>query len=323
MSVLAPATTKLSTLVTTVVVGVALFMLLTWKLACDGCLREVSTGSAVAMPSLMAAGSNSPDASVEARSVIGPDSASNRSTAQIEEALFVKGSLRGTDHPAWGFVRGEPIAPKRALRDRFDYYLLALSEASMTELTALVRAHAERDLGLAAAADIIGVWERYLRLQRHAFQHVANPADRASMQVALQEHQQVRQVHLGMHWAQAFYGEEEKSLADTLAQAADSPLPRRDAAQALFVPPAGTDPQALHQQRVAQFGASAADRLHKLDEQDAQWARRLADVRAEVDALRLSAGLSDVQRDEAIARFLERSYPDASDRLRASALLGV
>lgn len=246
-----------------------------------------------------------------------------RSVAAIEQSLFVTGSLRGTDRPAWGTARGEPLRPNRALRDRFDHYLLAMGEATVGELTAVLAAHAERDLGAATAADVLAVWQRYLALQRHAFQQVANPADPASMQAALQEHRQVRQSVLGLHWAQAFYGDDEAMLEATLSAPPGRNAQEGDVERRLLSPPPGTDPAALHRQRVAHFGVGVADRLQAVDAEDAAWDLRLGRARADVEALRGDPSRSEPQRDAALARYLQEAYPDATERLRASAQLGL
>ncbi len=325
MLALPQAMKKGARLTSAVLVGVVLVTLVIWRLACGDCLRDVSASGPVLLPSLMAAGGNTAEPSDRTASpaVVSPNSGLLRPMAQVEEALFVKGSLRGTDYPSWGTLRGEPVKPNRALRDRFDYYLLALNEASLAELTALVRMHAERDLGAQAAADILAVWERYLKLQQHAFKFAANPADPSSMQAALQEHQQVRQSTLGMHWAQAFYGEEEKLLANDLTQALSGQPAKANEEHVLFQPPPGTDPQLLHQQRTERFGAEAAQRLRDLDDEAAKWEQRLARARTEIDAIRSNPGYSPPQRDDAIARYLDGAYPAATERLRAEGLLGI
>jgi lipase chaperone LimK len=304
--------------------GLLAVLLLTGTLACGDCLRGLQAGG-LQMPSLLAAGAvdNAPS---PARPVA-DHAAELRPLAQVEEALFVKGSLRGTEFPDWGTARGEPVMPNRRLRDRFDYYLLALGEASLGELTALVKAHAERDLGAATAAEVVSVWQHYLQLQQHAFRFSADPADPQSMQVALQEHRQVRQAILGVHWAQAFYGEEEGAAAADIERrrhAGGTPVASEgDSARTLWQPPPGTDPAVLFRQRADKFGAEAAQRLQALDEEEARWDQRIAAARAHIEGLRRDPGLSAPQRDDAIARHLEQAFPDASERLRANGLVGA
>lgn len=247
-----------------------------------------------------------------------------RTVAEIQQALLVKGSLRGVDLPPWGSVRGQPLKPNRTLRDRFDFYLLAMGEASLAELSKLLRAHAEQDLGPDLATGIYAIWERYLQLQAYTFVRVANPADIGSMQAALQEHQQVRQQLLGAAWAKAFYGEDEAQLAGDIDRImSGGELNKPDPDQALFSPPQGMDPQALHEQRVARFGKDKADRLKELDDAEAEWMHRVEAVRGQVHTLKQSAHLSTLQRNQAISNLMDSAFPDAIEKMRASGLVGL
>lgn len=249
---------------------------------------------------------------------------SSRTPAQLDEALRVKGSLRGVDLPPWGSVRGQALKPNRALRDRFDFYLLAMGEASLQELGKLMHSHAEQDLGPELATGIYAIWERYLQLQSHRFVHAANPADLASMQAALQEHQQVRQQVLGAVWAKAFYAEDEAQLAADIDRVMNGGnLNKPDPDQALFAPPQGTDPDALYQQRAARFGKDKAQRLKELDDAEADWNRRIDTVRAQVQTLKQSAHLSTLQRNQAISSLMDTAFPDPAEKMRASGLVGL
>jgi lipase chaperone LimK len=307
----------MGTLGAVLVAGVA------WKLACGDCLDSRSQATPAAGPSVIGLAAE-PAAAASAAQAGATGTAADRPLAQIEQALFAKGSLRGTEAPPWGVGRDQPLKPNRALRDRFDYYLLALGEASLSELTALVSAHAERDLGPKTAAEVMQVWARYLQLQQHAFQVVARPDDPLSMQAALQEHRQVRQSLLGMHWAEAFYGDEEKQLSHDIEQKLKGASARPvDAERTLMMAPsAGADPQALFRQRSEKFGAQAAQRLAELDREEAEWARRVAAAQAKVQELKQSPQLSDPQRAAAIRQYLDGAFPEPSERLRAAGLVG-
>ncbi len=103
-------------------------------------------------PSLMAAGSHAADDAAVALPSSGGATAAG-ALDPVEQRVFVEGSLRGTDFPAWGVPDGGPLQPNRALRDRFDHYLLGMGEATLAELGALVKRHAVRDLGAATAAE--------------------------------------------------------------------------------------------------------------------------------------------------------------------------
>lgn len=275
-------------------------------------------GSSGDMPSLMAAGSHADRPEPDPAAPM-PDADWQRA----ERAVFRDGSLRGTDLPAWGVARGEALVPNRLLRDRFDHYLLAASELGRPALDALVAAHARRDLGEPLAAEVLALWERYLRLQHHAFQQVARPGDLASMTTALQEHRQVRQTLLGVHWAQAFYGEEEARLAAEIERARAGSPPPQDPVAALLEPPPGTSPAELHRRRVDAFGPERARALQRIDEEDAAWQQRIAAARAEVQAVLANPALSGPQREASLAELINTRFPAPSEQLRALGLLGL
>lgn len=270
------------------------------------------------MPSLMAAGSHA-DRPEPETSAPSPDA----DWQEAERAVYREGSLRGTDFPAWGVARGETLVPNRMLRDRFDHYLLGAGEVARPVLDALVAAHARRDLGEPLATQVLDIWERYLRLQHHPFQHVARPGDLPSMTTALQEHRQVRQTLLGVHWAQAFYGEEETRLAAEIERARTGTPQPRDAMAALLDPPAGSDPAEVHRRRVEAFGAERAQALQRIDDEDAAWQQRIAAARAEVRSVLGNPALSGPQREAALAELIGARFPAPSEQLRALGLLGL
>lgn len=304
-------------------IGTALIVAMAWYLACGDCRRDTPNVAVAAAPS-----SIHPPQELTQRRAASPDAAAlpasaARTTAYLEQALFVKGSLRGTAPPPWGVGRDEPLKPNRALRDRFDYYLLAMGEASLEELTALVREHADRDLGLRTSGEVMQLWARYLQLQQHAFAVVARPEDAMSMQAALQERHQIRQGILGAHWAEAFYGDEEQQLATDIDHKIKGVKIEADGPPALMMAPApGTDPRQVMQQRSAKFGAEAAQRLAELDREESEWTRRIEAAKAKVQSLKAAPELSGPQRDTAISQYLNEAFPNASDRLRAGGLVG-
>ena len=287
-------------------------------LAIDGEPDAPASRPGLHAPSLMAAGAHADQP--EPSAAVGRGEADWQRT---ETQVFTEGSLRGTDFPSWGVRPGEALSPQRALRDRFDHYLLGAGETTWPALSALVAAHARRDLGEPLATEVLAVWDRYLRLQHHPFQQVARPGDLDSMTNALQEHRQVRQTLLGLHWAHAFYGEEETRLAADIDRARAGTAAPRDAVAALLDPPPGVDPAELHRRRVAAFGPQRASALQRLDEEDAAWQRRLTEARAEVAAVQADPALSGPQRRQALAGVLASRFPEPSEQLRATGLLGL
>lgn len=266
--------------------------------------------------SLMAAGGGAGPA------VAGSATPAARAPDDVAHALYVEGSLRGSSPDGdWGVDAQGQLRPTLALRRRFDHYLSAIGEASVAELRSLVQAQAVRDVGAAAAGDILAVWDRYLALQHHRWTTTADPSDALSVQRALSERQQVRREHLGPAWADAFYAAEEAQLRADLA-AAGTAVPR-PGSDALRAPPALADAQAralLHQQRVVQYGEDAARRLADLDAAEADWQRRLSQARGEIARIQQSPELSQPQRHQAIERHLGEAFTPAEQR-RARALL--
>lgn len=259
----------------------------------------------------------------------GPEAeAAGAAVAAVERRLYGTGSLRGTEPDgAWSVDAQGRLQPSIVLRRRFDHYLAALGEASVDELTALMQAHAERDVGAEAAAQIRAVWDRYLAVQRHPYRTQVRLQDPHSWHAALAERQAVRRAQLGPVWAQAFYRDEEQALeahvASSRSAGADAPAaPAAEAAErALLAPPgAGTDAAALHEERVRRFGAQAAERLREEDRAWADWQRRLAEAREHIAALQRAPELSQAQRQAAMTRVIDEAFaPD--ERLRARGLL--
>jgi lipase chaperone LimK len=300
--------------------GLALLGAIGWELACPGgCAAPTQQASAtpVGAPigrgegfSLMAAG---PRGSAPA--------SAGRAPEELAHAVFTEGSLRGTSPDGdWGVDASGRLRPSIALRRRFDYYLGALGEASVDELGALMLADATRDVGAEAAGRVREIWQRYVQLQQQRYEHQVQLGDRSSWEPALAERQLARRRILGPEWAEAFYREEEEALRREMAATGSAPEP---AAQSLLLGSApGTDPDVLHQQRVAQFGPEAAQRLREEDAEWARWQQRVAQAYREVEALRRAPELSNPQREAAVAAYLERHF-DEREHLRVQALLGL
>ena len=303
--------------------GVALLAAIGWEVACPAdCDARPADAAArpVAAPvgrgdgfSLMAAGPSAPASAA----------AAGRSPEDVAHALFSEGSLRGTTPDGdWGIDANGQLRPSLALRRRFDYYLSALGEASVEELGALMRADATRDVGAEAAARIAEVWQRYVLLQQQRYEHQVRLGDRRSWEPALAERQLARRRILGPEWAEAFYREEEEALTREMAAGTEAGSPPKEQQALLLGGAPGTDPEALHRQRVEQFGAEAAQRLREEDAEWARWQQRVAQAYREVEALRRAPELSAVQRDAAVTAYLGRHF-DERERLRVQALLGL
>ncbi|MCA6214917.1 hypothetical protein KGA65_00010 [Ideonella sp. B7] len=297
-------------------------------------------------PSARAAGQPSPSASplgttaagaqpatLEAVAALQPNpSRVQRSVAQVRQALYERGSLRGAQ-PDGGFrldAQGR-LVPNQAVRRRFDQLLTTLGEATVEELGALLQHQARTELGSEdGAAQVMAVWERYLQLQRQlAPTSTTSPPTADSLALALQERARQRRLVLGNDWAEAFYGDEEAALqarlkrdALTPAAASADKLPDSGLPAAARAPHPGEDLTALQRQREATLGPEAAARLQALDQAQAAWTQKVAEVRRQITQLRGAAELSALQRQQAIDQLVEARFAPEEQR-RARAVLGL
>lgn len=235
--------------------------------------------------------------------------------------LLTEGSLRGAElDGAWGAWDGQRLMPHADLRRRFDQLLTTLGETRPDELRQLVAWLAERDLGAPGAQAVLEVWDRYLKLQQHAFRETMDLNRPERWASVLQERQLVRRDVLGMAWADAFYREEETALRQRLDRTPENQGAAEPAWTAAA--PAGLEPQAWHRERVAALGQEAADRLQTEERAQAEWEQRLTTARSTIERLSRAPELSPGQQQEAVQNWLNQHF-QGSERLRASALLGL
>jgi hypothetical protein len=188
------------------------------------------------------------------------------------------GSLRGSDlDGAWAAPGQRRDAEAQLLR-RFDHLLTALGETSLPELRRYIEREVTREHGTTAAHETLAAWDA----------HLAVLQGRPQSQGA------------------------ERPAPEPITRAPRRPVaaPR---ALLLPAPPANdAEAQALQQQRVAQFGAEAAERLRAQDLSRWAWQRRVDEARAALQ------GLAPAAKDpELVRRFGAHEQP------RARALLGL
>lgn len=227
--------------------------------------------------------------------------------ASSAEALGIdSSSLTGTQADGdWSVDAQGRLVPHRSLRRRFDYYLSLIGERDLAAISVHVQAQTRAQLGAPASAAVMDIWSRYTALQQHAWKTRVDPQQPASWAQALQERRWVRRERLGPAWAQAFYGEEERALEQTIAQV-NSGLPAAAQESAL-----NTAPTPL---------PDAPQRLSQADAEWAGWERRLSSAREQISALQSAPQLSPLQREQAVDRLLNEQF-DERERMRVRALL--
>jgi lipase chaperone LimK len=242
-------------------------------------------------------------------------------------ALYSQGSLRGAEPD--GVLAADAsgrLLVSRSVRHRFDHLLSASGELSSDQITDVLRTQAFAKLPAPAFDQLMDLWQRYLRLQGHRFEHGVDAVDAASVSTALEERSRVRRQLLGPAWADAFFGAEERALREHSARALSGLTPALDDAPATTMPrisqqpSAGDDLHALHLSRVAALGPHVAGKLRELDREQADWDRRLAQARSHINGLeRDSATLLPAKR-MAINHYLAEHF-NGHELIRARALL--
>jgi lipase chaperone LimK len=244
-------------------------------------------------PSLMGAGGHNTDAAQ-----------STEATQAIE--LELPNSLANTQPDGdWSIGPSGQPQPSIALRRRFDYFLLLQGEQDLSALAAQIRQQIQAAHGAAGAQAIMALWASYLQLQQRSWTTQVNMQRSETWAPALAERSAMRRQLLGAAWAEAFYGDEERALRQTIAQT-NSGLPVTLATQP-------SDPIAL---------PSAAERLAEHQAQWQQWEQRISAARSRVQQLRSAPELSEPQRNETVANYLSQQF-SGNELTRARALLGM
>lgn len=221
----------------------------------------------------------------------------------------------------WCAEPGGHLRPDLALRQRFEYYLLALGSATPDEIRVLIQDEARKAIGDKAAAAIMAIYDKYMALRSAQPRNQLVLKDRETWQPAFEELKAMRRQYLGQEWADAFFKAEEDQFVQFTAQLEQQTGPDpKD--MSIPVPQMGPGKvaTAVYAERVALYGEAAARRLAKADADWADWENRLAAGKAEWQRLSASPELSDTQRKQAMAQYIDGHFP-SQERLRARGLI--
>ena len=249
-----------------------------------------------------------------------PGLATAMTPEQVRNRLFKAGSFAGTVPSGDWCVSAAKLLPCPDLRKRFEYYILGLGEVSIDDIKALVADEARKAHGEQLANEIMAIWDKYWQVRTYAYRNKFDQSDRSTWLAVFDEQKQVRRQILGAEWAQAFFDQDEQNFKQYYAQLESGQPPPPDPGEPVPQMAPGKDPAAVHAERVARYGQAAADRLAKVDEEWADWERRLTGARTEWDRLKGAANLSDTQRRQEMQAYIDANFKP-EEHVRVQALL--
>jgi len=144
--------------------------------------------------------------------------------------------------------------------------------------------------------------------------------DRSTWLPVFEEQKAVRRQILGEPWAQAFFADDEASFKAYYAQLDSGAAPVSKAGEPVPQMEPGKDPAAVRAERVARYGEEAAARLDAVDKQWDEWDRRLATARTEWERIQAQGNLSEVQKQDEMARYVQAHF-QGKEQVRVRALL--
>lgn len=271
-------------------------------------------------------------ASLGATAASAPPGRPTKEMMGVDE-LRKTGSLRGTELDGdWGSFAGAELQPGYRLRQRFDYLLLGIGDVEEADMRAWIAQQVKAVHGDKGAAQVLAVWDSYLKLQRSQVGgQAADPTDPVAWQRWIADRSAARSAAMGPAWARAFFAQEESNLRDygeRMVQRAAAPHhavePEYAAQKALLPAGAALDAKAVaerHSQRVQHFGAEGARRLADEDKAWAEWNQRIDAARAGQRQIAADPQLSELQRKQAIEADLATRF-QGKDLIRARGLLG-
>ncbi|NMY41126.1 lipase secretion chaperone [Pseudomonas sp. WS 5013] len=238
------------------------------------------------------------------------------------------------------------------IRRIFDYFLSAYGEERIQTSIARLRAYIRGQLDEPAEGQALALLEQYLDYKRQLIQLEKDLPQMASLEAMRQREQAVQNLRASIFSPeahQAFFAQEEAYNQFTLQRLAirhDQALNEQQKAEAMdrlratlpedmqemMVPQLqaelrqqtaalqaqGAAPEQIRQLRLQLVGAEATARLEALDQRRQQWQQRLDAYRQEKARIEANSGLSEEDRQAAIASLAEERF-DERERLRLDA----
>ena len=238
------------------------------------------------------------------------------------------------------------------IRRIFDYFLSAYGEERIQTSIARLQAYIRSQLDEPAEGQALALLEQYLDYKRQLIQLEKDLPQMASLEAMRQREQAVQNLRASIFSPeahQAFFAQEEAYNQFTLQRLAirhDQALNEQQKAEAMdrlratlpedmqemLVPQLqaelrqqtaalqaqGAAPEQIRQLRLQLVGAEATARLEALDQRRQQWQQRLDAYRQEKARIEANSGLSEEDRQAAIASLAEERF-DERERLRLDA----
>lgn len=238
------------------------------------------------------------------------------------------------------------------IRRIFDYFLSAYGEERIQTSIARLQAYIRSQLDEPAEGQALALLEQYLDYKRQLIQLEKDLPQMASLEAMRQREQAVQNLRASIFSPeahQAFFAQEEAYNQFTLQRLAirhDQSLNEQQKAEAMdrlratlpedmqemLVPQLqaelrqqtaalqaqGAAPEQIRQLRLQLVGAEATSRLEALDQRRQQWQQRLDAYRQEKARIEANSGLSEEDRQAAIASLAEERF-DERERLRLDA----
>lgn len=280
---------------------------------------------------------SAPSASTDASVRFGPG-------VWTDPAQESEGGVADTSAPDGLTVTADQhLVINRALKDVFDYFLLGGHLGAREEHTEKLRAHLKASLpgpAFQEADKIIRNYVAYLDahdtlLAREAVpsanpDSLLAPPDIERVSAWLAQRARLRQELLGLHIAQAWFGEEEIQDQQSIAamrQRGATPFPQ---SQASTTQTGSTGLQEMREKNASygeqrelvrsRFGEQAAQRFDAIEGQERAWKTQYAGYRQAVENILRQPGLDAAERARQITTLRQQTFTTEQERLRAENL---